>query len=177
LEETRITLLEKVLNAYGRWYNIERTDASGALVAKAAYHENDQGYVLIKAAKTWSASRHEYAFFYSVPHLDKAVYEACLAQTRELGEPLVNPVKGHMSTYLVMVILCDTADADALEALKSCRIQKSFQFSLRGWMEIHTAAIEVGKASVTANSLGYNTAKFLKNILCPPKQRRGLFSR
>jgi len=147
------------------------------LAAVGEFHEMGSGYVLIKAAKTYTANRHEYVYFYSIPHLNLATYESCLARTRSLGEPRVEPVEGHMCTNIVMVVFCDTADADALEALKKCRIRKSFQFSFKGWMEVQTAAVEVGKAEITANFAGYNTAKFLKSVVDPKSvgKKRGLF--
>lgn len=175
MEENRAELLERVLTVYGNWYNIDRKDeAEAPLVASGVFDEHGEAFMLIKKAKMWTADRHEYTFFFSVPHLDTACYEACLAKARELGEPMVKPGPNHMCSYVVMVILCDDADEAALAALKKCRIRKSFQFSLQGWMEVHTAAIEVGKASVTANSDGYHTAKFLKKIVCPEKQTKGI---
>lgn len=168
MEMTREALLERILQAYGSCYDIQRhEDAEAPLVVSAAYHEHGTGYLLVERAQMWTADRHEYAYFFSVPHLTKALYEECLAKTRELGEPLVNPVKGHMSTMLVMTILCDSAEDDAVKALKSCRIRKNFQFSLRGWMEVQTACVELGKDSVTANPAAANLAKFLKKTLHP----------
>lgn len=170
----RSALLERILDAYSRWYDIERYDGPDApLAASAAFHEHGTGYILIRRAEMWSADRHEYAYFFSLPHLTEALYRDCLNKTLELGEPRVDPVSGHMCTSLVTVILCDTADEAALRALKKCRIRKSFQFSLKGWMEVHTAAVEVGKASVTANGAARNTAKFLKSVLSPKRKKRG----
>lgn len=179
MDITRGEMLERVLNAYSRWYDIDRkNEESLPLAATAQFHEHATGYVLIKAAQTWAADRHEYTYFYSVSHLSMSVYEELLKQTLELGEPLVNPEKGHMSTNIVMVIVCDTADADALTALKKCRIKKSFQYSLRGWMEVQTAAIDVGKAEITANAAAGNTADFLKNVAYPQERREtSLFKR
>ena len=78
----------------------------------------------------------------------------------------------HMCTRLVAVFLCDSADQAAVEEIEKCRIYKSFQFSLKGWMEFHTAAIDFGKESVVSNRYGRETAKFLKSVLHPPKRRR-----
>ncbi len=174
MQQERDALLERILDYYSRWYDIERyEEPSAPLVASAAFHEHGTGYILVRKAEMWSADRHEYAYFFSLPHLTAELYQACLDKTLELGEPRVDPVSGHMCTSLVTVILCDAADEDALRALKKCRIRKSFQFSLKGWMEIHTAAVEVGKASITANGAARNTAKFLKSVLSPKRKKRG----
>ena len=82
-----------------------------------------------------------------------------------------------MVTRLVAVFLCDNAQEAALERVKKCRLYKSFQFSLKGWMEFHSVAVDLGKESVTANGYGRETAKFLKNLLHPPKERSNRFLR
>ena len=177
MEDTRAELLQKLLNSYSKWYDISLQPAeSEPFVARGEFHEQAGGYMLVKSAQTWSADRNEYVYFFSVPHLTKADAEQFVNKARELGEARVNPDKNHMSSNIVMVALCDEADADALAAVKAVRIRKSFQFSLKGWMEVHAAVIEVGKTEVTANFAGYNTAKFLKSILCP-KAKRTLFGR
>lgn len=174
MELTLSALQERVLAAYRPYYDIERMDESDApLVAAAAFHEHEVSYMIVKKAEMWSADRHEYAYFFTVPHLTLELYEQCLDRARELGEPLVKPDANHMSTFLVAVFLCESADDDAVQALKKCRIRKSFQFSLKGWMEVQTALVELGKDSVIANSAGYHTAKFLKNVLFPKPVKRG----
>lgn len=172
MELTRQALLTRVLKAYSPYYDVECCEAADApLAATAVFHEHGSGYVLFKTAEMWSADRHEYVYIFSIPHLTKELYERCLTQARTLGESQINPVKGHMSSFIVAEFLCDSADIDAVRALKKCRIRKSFQFSLKGWMEVHTALIELGKVSVTANPAGQNTAKFLKNVLHPRVKR------
>lgn len=178
MDITRNELLERVLDTYSRWYDVERCDEKDLpLAATAQFHEHGTGYVLVKRAQTWVADRHEYTYFFTTDHLTKDIYDKLLAKTLELGEPLVNPVAGHMSTNIVMVVVCDSADEDALAALKKCRIKKSFQFSLKGWMEVQTAAIDVGKATITANAAAANTAKFLKNVAFPQTRRETIFNR
>ena len=171
---TRENLLERVCMAYGPYYDIVRCDeAEAPLMVRAAFHEHATSYMISKKAQMWAADRHEYAWFFSVPRLTMEVYEKCLAQVMEEGNPLVKPGKDHMCTALVALFFCDEADEDALKTLKKCHIRKSFQFSLKGWMEVQTAAAVLGKdGSVTANSAGYNLAKFLKNTLHPKVKRR-----
>ncbi|MCD7886913.1 MAG: hypothetical protein LUG44_04750 [Clostridiales bacterium] len=173
MELTREKVLPLVMRAYSPCYDIAYADEQDApLVATAAFHEHDTGYVLTKRATMWTADRHEYVYLFSMPHLTLELYQSCLAKARELGEPLVDPAPGHMSTNIVALFLCDTADEDAVKALRKCRIQKCFQFSLRGWMEVHTAMVELGKDSFKANFAGQNTAKFLKNVLHPKVRRK-----
>lgn len=171
---SRESLLDGILERYSAWYNTERcAPVDAPLVAKAEFHEHETGYMLVRQAEMWSADRHEYTYFFSVPTLTKELYEQCIGIVRTQGEPLVKPDSGHMSTVLAAVFLCDSVTDEAAKAVKQCRIRKSFHFSLRGWMEVHTAAVDLGKATVIGNSVARNTVKFLKSML-HPKQKLNL---
>jgi hypothetical protein len=175
MELNREALLERVLDIYSPYYDIQRCEeADTPMVAQAAFHEHGTGYILIRKAEMWSADRHEYVYFFSVPHLTLELYERCVEQARQLGMERIHPAPGHMCSYVVAMFFCDSADEDAVKALKKCRIRKSFQFSLHGWMELHTALVELGKDSVAANPAGRNTAKFLKSVLHPKVKHRFL---
>ena len=68
----RSELLEKVIQGYAPYYDIERTeDEQDLLRATAAYHEHGSGYLLSKKAVLYTADKHEYVWFFSVPGLTK----------------------------------------------------------------------------------------------------------
>ena len=171
----RQDFLEKILKSYAPYYDIEiLEEPEGPLVAKAAYHEHGSGYLLSKKAVLYTADKHEYVWFYSVPRLTQELWQSFRDQVVAEGTPMVDPKPGHMSTALTAVVVCDEAEEAALEAAKKCRIRKSFQFSLRGWMEVQTAIAEMGRAAVTGNAPARDTAEFLKNLLHPKvEQKKG----
>ena len=72
---------------------------------------------------------------------------------------------GHMYSFITPVFVCDTCDEDARKALKKCRIYKSFHFSLHGWMDFHTAVVDLERGRIDANRSGHSTAKILKKVL------------
>lgn len=172
---TREETVTKLINAYSRWYDLTRCNEGDApLVVSGAFHEVGTSFMISKKAKMWTAKRNEYLYIFSVPNLTLPLFEECVAQARALGEPQIVPDPEHMSSYIVAEFLCDTAEEDAVNALVKYRHRKSFQFSLQGWMEVHTALIELGKDSIVSNPDGRQTAKFLKNVLHPPKRKQGL---
>ena len=81
------------------------------------------------------------------------------------GLEKVDPVPGHMCSGIVGVFICGSADAEAVKLLKKYRWRKSFQFSLRGWAEAHTALALTGESAVVSNAAGRNTAGLLKKLL------------
>lgn len=170
MEETREALLTRLTDTYGTWYNLTPVEGEGPLAAKGEFHEHGTGYMLIRKAEMWCADTHDYLYIYSVDRLTPEVFEACLTKTRELGEPLVAPDRNHKSTYITALFVCDTAEEEALKALKKLRIRKSFKLSLHGWMEIHAAAVVLRGGTITSNGDGRRTAEFLKNVLHPRKK-------
>lgn len=169
----RQEFLDIVLKSYAPYYDIETLEnTEGPLVAKASYHEHGTGYLLVKKAELYTADKHEYVWFFSVPRLTGELYQSFLDQVVAEGLPMVDPKPGHMSTALSAVVICDEAGEDALAAAKKCRIRKSFQFSLRGWMEVQTVIAEMGRSEVTGNTFARDTAEFLKNLLHPRTEQK-----
>ena len=172
-------MLEKILTYYANWYDITRCPEEEApMVASAAFHEHGTAYMISKKAEMWSADRHEYAYFFSLPELTAEEYERCFQKAYALGEPLVDPDKeGHMNTNLVFLFLADHVQEEAALQLKKCRVRKNFQFGLKGWMEVHVAAVDVSTETVYANGAGRNVKAYLERTLHPPKRRGGLLGK
>ena len=170
---TRDELLEKLMKSYAGSY-IERFETPGTdgLVAKAHFHVTEESYMISQKAKMWSVESDEYVWFFSVPHLTDALCEQAIRQAYDEGMAKIDPNgKNHMVTRLCAIFLHDGADEAAEERVRKCRLYKSFQFSLKGWMEFHAVAVDLGKESVVNNGYGRETAKFLKNLLHPVKRR------
>ena len=115
-------------------------------MATAFFHVHGTKYVLSKKAELWATDNNEYVYFFSVPHLTEEVVDQCIQLAYDRGMEHIHPDKNHMSSYIVALFLCDTYTEEAMKKVKRCRMRKSFQFSLKGWMEVHTAMIGVGMA-------------------------------
>lgn len=174
MTQTRDAFLDKLLNAYSRSYDIatpEQTELP--LTATAHCHETVTQYALFKSAVMNYSNNDEYVYFFTLPHLTDELCQACIDYAHADGMSKIDPANHHMCTRLVALFLCDSMEEAARERLKKCRIYKSFQFSLQGWMEFHTAAVDLGKESVVSNGYGRDTAKFLKSALHPVKRKQG----
>lgn len=175
METTRTAFIDKVLEGYSSSYNIDRTQhESLPLVATAAFHVREAQYALFKSAEMSATHSDEYVYFFSADHLTRNMVEQCIQFAYDDGMPKIDleSKDAHMCTRLVAVFFADSADDAALEEVRKCHIYKSFQFSLKGWMEFHTAAIDFGKESVVSNRYGRETAKYLKSVLHPKKRGR-----
>ena len=115
----------------------------------------------------WSADADEYVYVFRVAHLTEEIADASIKYAYDMGMPLIDldhvSIKHqHMRTHLVALFICDTADMAAIKKIKKCKIYKSFQFSLKGWMEMHTDLLTLSDSKVYCNRYGTETAKFLK---------------
>lgn len=158
----------QLLDGYRSNYDIENIeDSDNYLINKLHMHVSESQCVIFKEFEMWTADADEYVYVFRIPHLTCEAAEAGIKYAYEQGMPMikldhVSIRHQHMCTHLVALFICDTADEAALKIIKKCRIYKSFQFSLKGWMEMHTNAITLSDGKVYNNRYGTETAKFLK---------------
>lgn len=159
--------LNQILDGYRTNYDVSLCEGQNGPVATAELHMKEGQHLIFKEFEMWSADNDEYVYIYRYPHLDAETARKTIDEAYEVGFPKikldhVDFKHQHMCTRLVALFICDDADEDALKAVKKCRIYHSFQFSLKGWMEMHTAAICLNDGSIVSNRYGRETAKFLK---------------
>lgn len=158
---------DNLLKSYSANYDITQNDNEDVLFATAHMHMEQQQKFILKEFVMSSADADEYVYFFRIPHLTVAAFDEAVQRAYDDGFPRIKLdhvtfKHQHMCTRLVVVFLCDEADEDAVKKLKKCRIYKSFQFSLKGWMEVHTDMLRLSDGTVAFNSFGRDTAKFLK---------------
>lgn len=157
---------DKLFRYYQAYYNITEYDESLLpLVAFCEFYEKSQKYVLSPKAELWSENSEEFIYLYQVPHLTASLFEELKVKTYEDGMTKLHIGPGHMCSVINPVIICDTCDADAIKAIRKCRIYKSFHFSLHGWMDFRVAAIILSEDRIERNASGRLTAKILKKVL------------
>lgn len=176
---TRFEAVDKMLDSYEAYYNVHRTDADCTsnpreLVARCEFYQKTVGSALVKNDVSWQYTSEEFLYLYNVEHLTVEKVNELISFAREDAYPKMNIGPRHMYSYITPVIICDSADPEALRGLKRCKINKSFRFSLHGWMEVHTAVLEVNNHTITTNRSGKSVGKVLKNVLYYTKRRRFL---
>jgi len=177
MQYTRESAIGRLLESYKAYYNITMfEEEQKPLTAICEFFQSSERYVLSKKANLWSANCEEFIYVYDIEHLTKEAFEKYRTFTWEDAMKRANIGPDHMYTYATAVFLCDTCQEDAREALKKCRLYKSFQFSLHGWMEFHTAVMEVkAENKITSNKGGKRVAEILKNVLLQNKKKRRRF--
>ena len=167
--KTREEIIDWLASYYSAYYDVHeqegREDPSLPLKLRCDLHVNNQKYLLFKKNVLWEANCHEYVYIFSVPRLSADIYQQLEEYTYKEGMKLVDPVEGHMYTYLTCVVVADEIEPDAAKALKKSRIQKSFRFSLRGWMELHTVALDRSAGRTSTNLSGRANAKLFNKLI------------
>lgn len=173
MQDTRAVVVEKLIESYKAYYNIKMADNSQMpLRAICEYYEHSQKFVLSRKAELWSADCEEFIYLYETERLTKELFEECRDFAKEDGLKRAHIGSGHMYTYITPVFICDICDEAAKKALKRCRIYKSFQLSLHGWMDFHAAVFEVSTDKIATNAAGRCVGKVLKKVLFSNKQKR-----
>ena len=159
--------LEKVLDSFAGYYDIEKVEeSSNYLYATAAFHQTIDKYVLFKNAKLWEVQAHDYVYFFNVPSFNSDIYEDCLRYAHEEGMKRIAPDKNHMYSYITLVIICDQAEnKESVRKLRRCRIHKDFKLSFHGWMDVRTVIVNKGKQTVQTNHMGKDLIKLFQKIL------------
>ncbi|WP_409969468.1 hypothetical protein RFF05_06015 [Bengtsoniella intestinalis] len=155
--------LERMLKAYSHYYDIEQDSAlCHGFAATAIYHLRDENYILNKANTVYATEQHEYVYFAVAEHVDKAQAQHWIDQSRTQGLKLIHPHKEHMFSYVTLMVIANTIDADAKKLLKRYTYSKQYRLSLHGWMEYHIAAMEVETMSFLSNPVGKKARQNLR---------------
>ncbi|WP_373217776.1 hypothetical protein [Ruminococcus sp. 5_1_39BFAA] len=162
---------EALLHSFSSCYDIYRIEPQEAggqgklpVTARCEFYERSEKFVISRKAELWSANGEEFLYIIKVPQLTLELFERYRDQILEDGRSRIHIGPGHMYSYITPVFLCNSCDEDARKALMKCRVYQSFKFSFHGWMDFHTAVIELSTGRIDANRSGREIKKNLKQI-------------
>lgn len=162
---THEELLQALLRSYEAYYDTARVDDGAPLLATCDFHSTSERYVLTKKAKLWAAETNEYVFLFHVNELTMDSFARCRDLALERGMEKIHPHPEHMYSHITAILLCDTAQPDALELLERYKKSASFKLSLHGWMEYRIAAVDLSTAEVFTNRKGKELKKSLRRVI------------
>ena len=176
MQYTREEVIARLLKSYEAYYNITLfKDEQTPITARCDFFEHSKRYVLSEKAELWSADREEFLYLLDIPHLTTGLFEKWRDYIYKDGMSRIHVGPGHMYSFITPIFVCDTCDEDARRALKKGRIYKSFHFSLHGWMDYHTVAVELSGNRLDANRGGGSTVKILKKVLYSQTKKGELY--
>ena len=151
----RQELLERLLAAHEGYFDVEDTFelAGQTFQGRAQFHSESMQYVLSKKAKIWGANIHEHVLFRSLEHLDASTLKELIAFMKTEALSLVELNSEHMTTFLSLVIIAESADTNAKELVRKTKFTE-LQLWLKGWTDLRLALIDLSDSSITTNPQG-----------------------
>ena len=160
--------LEKLLRAYARYYDIERDHPAEPFAAEAVFHSHDEQYFLIRAARIAEAEAHEYVFFAVEERLSaKRLTELASAAWTE-GLKRVTPHRDHRSSDVILIVLTDAAEPEALRTAKRLKQYRSYRWGFRGWSHFLLYTVEAPTGRGAWNRQGARLKKLIQGNLGTP---------
>ena len=151
--------LEKALDSYRRYYNVTTEGVEPPFCAEAEFHSHNERYVLVKSAKIADLDTNEYVFFARENHLtSERLIELCDAAW-ERGLARVNPVEGHCSSDVILILVADSVDETAFKSVKKIKRYKSYLFTFRGWSHFRLLVRDCSSGNLACNRMGSDLKK------------------
>lgn len=141
-------------------------------VISAALHEEQGAYLLSRKATMWESHSHEFVYFFLLPAgkiLTKEAFERMAENAVALGRERVHPDANHIRSDVTCLIAADSADAEALTALKKWSYRENFKMSLHGWMD--GRAVLITPDDIICSKMGSRTGDFIESLLYPDRYK------
>ncbi len=163
----KLDVLDGLLCSHETYFDVSRgyEFAGRSFAGYAEFRSHSEQFVLVKRAKLWEADAFEYIFFDVVDHADVAyVDEAIHFMTTEALAKVV-PDENHMTSFISLVVIADSADSEAIARIKKARFRKNFKLGLRGWADLRVALTDLSSMEVVTNSMGKEMKSTLLSCL------------
>lgn len=150
---TRTEAIDRLLQAYRRYYTVTRFDGGPGsvpaeedwfreadrivpptgdpdvtLTAIGEYYERTGQHLLLRQNEIWAARQEEFLFLFNVTELTPERFAACRDFARDAGMSMAHIGPEHMYTYISPLFVCDRVHEEARRQLEQCRIYKTFRF-------------------------------------------------
>lgn len=160
-------VLDNLMKQYEGYFNVEMPHTYGnrVLLAYAQYIQRMEKYVLVRRAQLYATESNEHVFFVHAPHLNEATWEAEKNFIIAAEKDYVVPHSEHMYSYMTLVLLCDTIDADVKKKIKRMSYTKNYKYSIHGYSTVRIAAMDLSDDSIVTNGQGRELVKVLENAL------------
>lgn len=167
-------VLKRLLAAHEAYFDVQQnyTWHDRTFDGYAFFKEEAQGYVLSKKAKLWGAEVYEHIFFLCVEHLTEDLLADTIQFIQTNGPDKVEKSPDHMTTYLSLVVIAESADENAARMTKKTHFRKNFLFGLRGWCDLRVAVIDLSNHVIFTNTRGKEMAKTLSDCAFPERSQK-----
>lgn len=144
-------LAQRLLNACLPNIPLTRSEAEGDLLFTGQECLRLPRYLFSPKRKLWTFKKNEYCYVFRVSELNFDSLARCHATALEAGMARFDPAAKHSATHITAVIVCDTAQADALEALTRFKKRMGCPLSFKARLNYRLAAADLATGEVVCN--------------------------
>lgn len=171
-------MLEKLLRAYGDYYDVTRLDPPGGVeagssgaesdssllfAAEAAFHSHEEQYFLVRSARIAEAESHEYVFFALEDTLTANRLLELDAAAWERGVSRAVPHKDHRNTDVALIVLAERIEPEALALVPKRKHYRSYRWGFQGWSHFLLFAVEASTGRCVWNRQGQRLRKLIQS--------------
>ena len=159
------TVFDRLLDAYGGYYNIEHEGCTPPFDAVAYLSNEAEQYFLVKAAKIAFVNSYEYAYFKKCVSLGQEELYRLDSIAWEDGISRVKPSTDHKNTDVALIIVADSVDDEVRDKIGSYKHSKNYKLGLHGFSNYRLVVIESGKDTVYTNRRGRDLTDFVTKVI------------
>ena len=157
---------EVLRDSFTAYYNIlpDRETNGLPLAFRADYFSRAEKYWLSKKITIWGNETNEFAYIFSDAFFDRDTVDRCIEYALKEGLPRVRPHKEHQYTNIKVIFVADAFDKETAKYIQKKSFSKNYKFSLHGFTELKTAAVDLAEEKAYPNRAGYELAKYFSKL-------------
>ena len=117
-------------------------------------HRSAPRYLFTPKLPLWTDRYSEYVCAFHVDELNFDTLAQCHTAALEAGTARFDPAAKHSHTRITALILCDTAQADALEILTRFKKQSGHPLTFSAKLDYRLAAVDLAEGRAVCNRRG-----------------------
>lgn len=146
-----------------RYYDFKELDSSLCFDLCAELNVSDEGYFLVPALKTFSASHNEFLYAVVVKEPLTEDFMKPYLDFVELAMKNMKPKEDHMSSVYSLVFICECSPEPVLvEKYAKYKFHKDYMFTLRGWSDLALYLVDVPQGELSFNKAAKKNVAYFK---------------
>ncbi len=158
-------IFDKLTEAYGGYYNIERDDVLKPFDARGYLSNEAQQYFLVKAAHIASVNSYEYVYLKKCADLDNRFLGELDKKAWEDGISHVRPTSDHKNTDVALIVIADRVADEVKSAMDTYKHSKNYKLGFFGFSNYRLVVIEAFSGLILTNRRGRDLKDFIAHTL------------
>ena len=168
----RAKFSEVLRDSFTAYYNIfpDNDVPELPLDFRADYFSRAENYWLSKNIKIWGKETNEFAYIFTAESFDRETVDRCIDYALKEGLPRVRPHKEHQYTNIKVIFVADAFDKELVKHIQKKSFSKNYKFSLHGFTELKTAAVDLAEQKAYPNRAGHELTQYFSKLFAANKK-------